>query len=57
MELNGSLTTMELKKPRPSRLAGGMQAQNGLVPHPHVVDESLEGIYQEWGVPAPHQFP
>ena len=33
MELNGSLTTTELKKPHPSRLVGG--TQNGLAPRPH----------------------
>ena len=33
--LNGSLTTIELKKQHPSRLVGGMQMWNGLVQHPH----------------------
>ena len=33
MELNGRLTTTELKKPHPSTLVGGAQTQNGLVPH------------------------
>ena len=33
-ELNGSLTTMELKEPHPSRLGGGAQTQNRLVPDP-----------------------
>ena len=57
IKLNGSLTTMELKKPHPSRLVGGAQVQNGLVFHPSVVDEISEGISQERGVPAPHQAP
>ena len=55
IELNGSLTTTELKKPHPFRLAGGVQTRNGLVPHPCVVDKNLGGISQERGVPAPHQ--
>ena len=33
-ELNGSLTTMELKKPHPYRLVGGVQMWDGQVPHP-----------------------
>ena len=37
IELNGSLTTKKLKKPHPSRMVGGAQMWNGLVPHPHVV--------------------
>ena len=32
-ELKGSLTTTELKKPHPSRLAGEAQTLDGLVPH------------------------
>ena len=32
IKLNGSLTTTELKKPHPSRLVGGVETQNGLVP-------------------------
>ena len=35
IELNGSLTTMELKKPHLSRLVGGAQTWNGLALHPH----------------------
>ena len=46
---------MELKKTHPSRLVGEAETQNGLVPHPSVVDKNLEGISQEHGVPAPHQ--
>ena len=46
---------MELKKPHPSRLVGGAEIQNGLVPYPHVVDKNLGEISQEQGVPAPHQ--
>ena len=42
--MNGSLTTMELKKPYPSRLIGVVQTQNWLVPHPTVVDKTLGGI-------------
>ena len=57
IKLNGSLTTMELKKPHPSRLVGGAQVQNGLVFHPSVVDEISEGISQERGVPDPYQAP
>ena len=57
IKLNGSLTTMELKKPYPSRLVGGVQMQNRPVPQPHVVDKNLGRIYREQGVPAPHQDP
>ena len=38
IELNGSLTPMELKKPHPSRLTGGEETWNEWVPHPCVVD-------------------
>ena len=48
---------MELKKPRPSRLVGGVETQNRLVSYSHVVDKNSEGISQEQGVPAPHQDP
>ena len=41
-ELNGSLTTTELKTSHPSRLLGGAQAWNGLVPQPHVVEKIWE---------------
>ena len=34
IELNMSLITMELKKPHPSRLLGGAQTRNRLVPQP-----------------------
>ena len=34
---------MELKKPHPSRLVGGVQTQTGLVSYPHVVDKNSEG--------------
>ena len=47
IELNGSLTTTELKKPHPSRLVGGVQMLDGLVPHPCVVDKNLGGLSQE----------
>ena len=43
IELNGSLTTRELKKPHPSRLAGGVETWNGLVPHPRVGEKIWEG--------------
>ena len=45
IKFNGSLTTIKLKKP--SRLVGEAKTQNGLVPHPHVVDKHLGGISQE----------
>ena len=57
IELNGSLTTTQLTKPHPSRLVGGMEMQNRLVPHPCVVDKNLGGISQERGGPIPHQAP
>ena len=55
IELNGSLTTTELKKLHPFRLVGGVETWNGLVPHPCVVDKSSGGISQQQGVIAPHQ--
>ena len=45
MELNGSLTTMELKKP--SRLVGGTGMWDGLVPCTCVVDKNSGGISQK----------
>ena len=57
IELNGSLTTTELKKPHISRLIEGVHTWNGLVPHPHEVDKNLVRISQEWEVVAPHQEP
>ena len=47
----------ELKKPHPSRLGGGVEMWNGLVPHTHVVDNNPEGITWEQRVPAPHKIP
>ena len=47
---------MGLKKSHPFRLIEGAERQNGLVPH-QPMDENLEGISQEQGVPAPHQVP
>ena len=47
IELNGSLTTMDLKKLYLSRLVGGVEMWNRLVPHPCVVDKNLGGISQE----------
>ena len=47
IELNGILTTTELKKPHPSKLVGGVQTWNRLVPHPCVVDKNSGGISQE----------
>ena len=40
IDLNGSLTTTELKKPHPSKLVGGAEMQIGLVPHTSVVDKN-----------------
>ena len=57
IELSGSLTIKELKKPHPSRLVGGVKVWNSLVPHPCVVDKNSGGISQEQEVPAPHQAP
>ena len=34
IDLNGSLTTMELKKPHPSKLVGEAQMWNRLLSHP-----------------------
>ena len=47
IELNGSVTTTELKKPHPASLVGGVQTWNGWFPHPLVVGENLGGISQE----------
>ena len=44
IELNGNLTTTELKKPHASRLVGGVEMLNGLVLYPPVVDKNLGGI-------------
>ena len=44
-------------KPHPSRLVGGTEMWNRLVPHPHVMDKNLGGISSEQGVPDPHQAP
>ena len=57
IELNGSLTTMELKKPYPPRQVGGAQMRTRLVPNTHVVDENSGEISQKQGVPTPHQAP
>ena len=54
IELNGSLTTTELKKPHPSGLVGGVQMWNRLASHPCVVDKNSGGLSWEQGVPA-HQ--
>ena len=48
---------MEFKKSHPSRLVGGKETQNGLVPDLHVVGKNSGGISEEQGVPAPHQAP
>ena len=48
---------MESKKPHPSRLLGRVQAQNGLVLHPCLLDKNSGEISQEWRMPAPHQGP
>ena len=47
IELSGSLTIKELKKPHPSRLVGGVKVWNSLVPHPCVVDKNSGGISQK----------
>ena len=39
VELNGSLTTAELKKPHPSRLIGVAEMWNRLGPNPCMVDQ------------------
>ena len=39
IELNGSLTTAELKKPHPSRLIGVAEMWNRLGPNPCMVDK------------------
>ena len=57
IKLRGSLTTMELKKPHPSRLVGGEQTRSELVPHPHEMGKNSGGISQEQAGPAPHQAP
>ncbi|KAF6099918.1 hypothetical protein HJG60_011640 [Phyllostomus discolor] len=44
-------------KPRPPRLVGGVETQNGLLSHPHVADKNSGGVSQERGAPAPHQDP
>ena len=49
IELNGSLTTTELKKPHPCRLVGEVQTWNGLVAH--CIDKNARGICWEGGVP------
>ena len=41
--VNGSLITTKLKKPHPSKLVGGAQMWNRLVPHPRVVDTNSGG--------------
>ena len=35
---------MELKKPHPSRLVGGTETHNRLIPHTDVVDKNSGGI-------------
>ena len=54
IELNGSLTTVELKEPHSPRLVGGVQVQNRLLSHPHVANKNSGGLSWEQGVPA-HQ--
>ena len=44
IKLNGSLTSMELKKPHPSRLVGRVELWNSLVPHSCQVDKNSGGI-------------
>ena len=58
IKLNRSLTIMKLKNPYPSRLVRGAEMQNGLVPHPHMVDKNSEGVSWERGIPhQPHTSP
>ena len=57
IELNGSLTTAELKKPRPSRLVRGVEMWNTQVPHLHVLNKNLGAISWKRRVPATHQTP
>ena len=54
---------MELKKPQPSILVGGMQMQKRLVPHPRVVSKNSGGISWDNSDPgfharkkSPHNF-
>ena len=53
--MNRNLTSMELKEPHPSRLVGGMQTQNRLVPHPRVVDKNFRGDISGVRSPSPHR--
>ena len=57
IKLNGSPTTMELKKPHPSRPLGGAEMPKGLVPYPHLLDKNSGGISQEGVVPAQTRLP
>ena len=57
IELNGSLTTMELQKPHPSTLVGGAQTRYSLVPHLCVVDKNFGGIYLGSKESQPHTRP
>ena len=56
-QLNGSLTTTELKKPQLCRLVGGVEMQIGLVPYTRVVDKNSGEISWERGVLALYQAP
>ena len=51
------MMTVELKKSHLSRLVGEAETQNGLVPHPHVVDKDSRGVSWEQGVPDPYHAP
>ena len=53
IELNGSLTTMEFKKPHPSRLVGGERYWTGW--SPIQMDKNSGGISQEREIPEPHR--
>ena len=43
---------MELKRPHPSGLVGGVEMQNGLVSQPRVVDTNLGGGHLRMGSPS-----
>ena len=49
IELNGNVTTTELKKPHQSRRVGDAEMQNRWVPHPCMVDKNQEGYLRNKG--------
>ena len=44
--MNGSLTTTELKKPHPPRMARGVETWNRPVLHPCMVDKNSKGYFR-----------